>query len=66
MTNNTDVDNIAVQILKQILQEAQDEWLDENSKYKEYRKLQIDKRGSFGERFFSQTLSQIYFRRFWK
>ena len=63
MTNNTDVDNIAVQILKQILQEAQDEWLDENSKYKEYRKLQIDKRGSFGERFFSQTLSQIYFRR---
>ena len=42
MTNNTDVDNIAVQILKQILQEAQDEWLDENSKYKEYRKLQID------------------------
>ncbi len=35
----------------------------EISKYKEYRNLQIDKRGSFGERFFAQTLSQIYFRR---
>ena len=25
--------------------------------------MQIDKRGSFGERFFSQVLSQIYYRR---
>ena len=45
------------------LLEPQDKWLDPDSKYKEYRRLQIDKRGSFGERFFSQVLSQIYFRR---
>lgn len=63
MTNKTEVDNIAMPILKQILQEAQNEWLDPDSKYKEYRNLQIDKRGSFGERFFAQTLTQIYFRR---
>jgi hypothetical protein len=59
----SDVDNIAMMILKQVLQEAQDEWIDPDSKYKEYRNLQIDKRGSFGERFFAQTLSQIYVRR---
>lgn len=58
-----DIDNIAIPILKEVLKEAQNEWLDPDSKYKEYRNLQIDKRGSFGERFFSQTLSQIYFRR---
>lgn len=43
----SDVDNIAMMILKQVLQEAQDEWIDPDSKYKEYRNLQIDKRGSF-------------------
>lgn len=58
-----DIDSIAIPILKQVLKEAQNEWLDPDSKYKEYRNLQIDKRGSFGERFFAQTLSQIYFRR---
>ena len=58
-----EIDEIAVPILKQILKEAQDQWLDPNSKYKEYRTLQIDKRGSFGERFFEQTLSKIYYRR---
>ncbi len=64
MTNNiNDIDEIAIPILKAVLKEAQNEWLDPNSKYKEYRNLQIDKRGSFGERFFAQVLTQIYFRR---
>jgi hypothetical protein len=58
-----EIDEIAVPILKQVLREAQDQWLAPNSKYKEYRPLQIDKRGSFGERFFEQTLSRIYYRR---
>jgi len=60
---NNEIDNIAINILKQVLKEAQNQWLDPDSKYKEYRNLQIDKRGSFGERFFAQTLHQIYFRR---
>jgi hypothetical protein len=62
MTNN-EIDAIATKILKEVLMEAQDKWLEPESKYKEYRSLQIDKRGSFGERFFSQVLSQIYYRR---
>ncbi len=49
--------------MKEVLKEAQDKWLNPESKYKEYRSLQIDKRGSFGERFFLQILPQIYFRR---
>ena len=60
---HNEIDNIAINILKQVLKEAQNQWLDPDSKYKEYRNLQIDKRGSFGERFFAQTLHQIYFRR---
>lgn len=63
MIKNNEIDNIALPILKQVLKEAQSEWLDLDSKYREYRNLQIDKRWSFWERFFSQTLSQIYFRR---
>lgn len=64
MTNNeSELDKIAIPLLKNILTEAQNQWLDPNSKYKEYRNLQIDKRGSFGERFFVQTLTQIYPRR---
>ncbi len=57
------IDDIAVPLLKDILMEAQNEWLDPNSKYKEYRSLQIDKRGSFGERFFSKVLHDIFVRR---
>jgi hypothetical protein len=60
---NNEIDNIAIPILNEVSKEAQNEWLDENSKYKLYRNLQIDKRGSFGERFFAQSLSSIYFRR---
>lgn len=66
MTNNytkTELDNIAIPILEEVLQEAQTEWSDINSKYREYRNLQIDKRGSFGERFFSEVLHKIYKRR---
>lgn len=61
MTN--EIDDIALPILRQVLTEAQDKWLDLSSKYRDYRSLQIDKRGSFGERFFEQALSRIYFRR---
>lgn len=61
--NENQVDQIAIPILKEILTEAQDQWRDINSKYREYRNLQIDKRGSFGERFFSKALIEIYFRR---
>lgn len=61
--DNNEIDNIALPILKQVLEEEQDKWKNSNSKYKEYRSLQIDKRGSFGERFFEQVLSRIYYRR---
>ncbi len=58
-----EIDEIAMPLLQQVLKEAQNQWLDPDSKYKDIRSLQIDKRGSFGERFFSQTLSKIYYRR---
>jgi hypothetical protein len=60
---DNNIDTIATNILNRIIEEAQDEWLDENSKYKNIRKLQIDKRGSFGERFFKTCLMSIYDRR---
>ena len=60
---NNEIDNIALPILEQILTEAQDVWKNPNSKYKDYRNLQIDKRGSFGERFFKDILMEIYKRR---
>lgn len=63
MIDETELDLIATPLLKEILTEAQGRWADPNSKYKEYRTLQIDKRGSFGERFFSAVLSKIYYRR---
>ncbi len=63
MIDNNEIDEIALTILKQILEETQDRWKEHNSKYKDYRTLQIDKRGSFGERFFKQILSRIYYRR---
>ncbi len=63
MINKTELDEIAIPILKEVLKEAQDEWKDPESKYKEYRNLQIDKRGSFGERFFAKVLFEIYHRR---
>ena len=60
---NSELDDIAISVLNQVSKEAKGEWGDEKSKYKEYRNLQIDKRGSFGERFFAQVLTQIYSRR---
>ena len=61
MTDKTELDNLAISILNEVSKEAKGEWA--FSKYENYRKLQIDKRGSFGERFFAQVLSSIYFRR---
>ena len=61
MIKRTELDNLAISILNEVSKEAQGEWA--FSKYENYRKLQIDKRGSFGERFFAQVLSSIYFRR---
>ena len=63
MIQNNEIDDIAIPILNKVFEEAQDKWLDPKGKYNKYRQLQIDKRGSFGERFFSQALSRIYFRR---
>ncbi len=68
MTNNpqkkeTELDDIALMLLKRIRHEAQDVWADPSSKYREFRNLQIDKRGSFGERFFASVLTNIYIRR---
>ena len=60
---NNEIDNIAIMVLQEVLREAQDQWLEPDSKYKEYRNLQIDKRWSFWERFFSQALTRIYVRR---
>ena len=58
-----ELDNIAIPILTDISKEISNEWSDPNSKYIGYRHLQIDKRGSFGERFFIRILSSIYSRR---
>ena len=57
--DKTELDKIAIDILEQLLNEQNKMWIDE-SKYRKYRGLQIDKRGSFGERFFSQILLSIY------
>jgi hypothetical protein len=63
MNNENELDKLAIPILNQILTEAQDKWNNPNSKYISYRKLQIDKRGSFGERILKEFLSKIYYRR---
>ena len=57
--NFTELDNIAKEILNNLLKEQTNKWL-VDSKYKDVRKLQIDKRGSFGERFLSQVLFNLY------
>ena len=58
-----EIDEIAIPILVEVLTEAQGQWGDPKSKYRDYRNLQIDKRGSFGERFFGDVLFKIYRRR---
>lgn len=60
MTNRNELDNIAIPILDSIAQEAQNQWSDPNSKFKKIREIQIDKRGSFGERFFLAVLPKIF------
>ncbi|WP_199749280.1 hypothetical protein [Brachyspira pilosicoli] len=63
MINNNKLDDIAIEILDILSNEALGEWSNPNSKYMRYRYLQIDKRGSFGERFFANVLYTIYNRR---
>ncbi len=53
---------IAKRILKDISTEATGKWKID-SKYIGIRQIQIDKRGSFGERFFAQVLFALYPRR---
>ena len=59
---NTALDKIASNILNDLLKEQNQQWIEE-SKYRKVRNLQIDKRGSLGERFFAQVLLQIFPRR---
>ena len=58
-----ELENIAKNLLNQLLKENKSIWKNTDSKYKDYKILEIDKRGSFGERFFTQVLTQIYHRR---
>lgn len=50
-----ELENIATDILDDLLKEVDNAWI-EDSKYREFRALSIDKRGSFGERFFAKVL----------
>lgn len=57
------INNIALDILNTIILEEQDRWKADSAIFKEYRHLQLDKRGSFGERLVHKILSTIYYRR---
>lgn len=57
MTNNDELLNIALRILNELEGENNSIWKSD-SKFRKYRDLQIDKRGSFGERFIKNVLSQ--------
>ena len=62
MDTETELDKIALSILKDLLKEQNQQWIEE-SKYRKVRNLQIDKRGSFGERFFARILLTLFPRR---
>lgn len=51
------LDKVAHQVLKQLLSEEKGVWTVPNAKYREYKRLSIDKRGSFGERLFAKTIN---------
>lgn len=53
MSNELEI--LASGILSDLLKETDKAWI-EDSKYREFRSLSIDKRGSFGERFFTKVL----------
>ncbi|GMO57647.1 MAG: hypothetical protein Ta2D_03410 [Rickettsiales bacterium] len=59
----SELDKIAIDILEKIYKEDNKTNLWENSKYEKQRKIQIDKRGSVGERFFAEVLFKLYPRR---
>ncbi len=59
---NEDLDNFLLPILEKIAEEDLPEiW--KNAKYLQQRMIQIDKRGSVGERFFAEVLLRLYPRR---
>jgi hypothetical protein len=59
---NNNLDDFLLPILENIAKEdLPDKW--KNSKYINQRHIQIDKRGSVGERFFSEILFRLYPRR---
>jgi hypothetical protein len=59
-----DVNMVASGLLDELTQEAKGSWSSPNSKYiRVKRDLSIDKRGSFGERFFASVLTTAYPRR---
>jgi hypothetical protein len=63
MTNNiSEIEQKLIDILeKMVIEDMPDMW--KNSKFLKQRMLQIDKRGSVGERFFTQVLVELYPRR---
>ena len=64
MSNKNDIElsTFLISLLEEVKQEDDiDEW--DGAKYELQRKIQIDKRGSVGERFFSQMLTLLYPRR---
>lgn len=60
---SVEIDNIAKDILKELHREAKGSWTDPNAKYYSFRHLQIDKRGSFGERCFEELYLKAFRRR---
>ena len=60
--NNVNLEDILINLLEQMVSEDMPEQWKE-AKFLNQRLLQIDKRGSVGERFFLQTLTLLYPRR---
>ena len=59
---NNELENILIDILDNIfIEDLPDKW--KNAKFLKQRMIQIDKRGSVGERFFAETLLKLYPRR---
>ena len=58
----TELDRIANRLLRSVIGQAKGVWTNPDDLYFKYRHLQIDKRGSFGERFFMRVFSD-YARR---
>jgi hypothetical protein len=63
MTDSKEILDIASSIFTEIRSESKGYWTDVDAPYYRIRTLQIDKRGSFGERFFAESLLKIFHRR---